>query len=148
MEFDVWHYWVIAGVVFMIIEIFTPSFIAACIGIGAFFAGLAAGLGLDIKWQIVFFAGATLISFFTVRPLMLKYAFKRSEGIQTNVDNMIGKRGTVTERIDHSANTGRVKIDGDDWKAESENNAIIEEGTKVEVTNIESIVITVKPIDS
>ncbi|KPK80546.1 MAG: hypothetical protein AMS27_16855 [Bacteroides sp. SM23_62_1] len=146
MEFQIWHYWVIAGVLFLILEIFTPSFIAACIGIGAIFGGLAAGIGLDFKWQIGFFAVATLASFFTVRPFMLKYAYKTSDKVKTNVDNMIGKLGMVTQKIDHSAQTGRVKIDGDDWKAEAENDEIIDTGTRVEVTGIESIILTVRPV--
>jgi membrane protein implicated in regulation of membrane protease activity len=146
MEFKIWHFWVIAGIVFLIIEIFTPSFVAACIGIGAFFGALAAGVGLSPAWQVGFFAAGTILSFFTVRPLMLKYAYKGSEKVKTNVDSMVGKKGIVTERIDHSAHTGRVKIDGDDWKAESENEEIIETGSNVEVTKIESIIITVKQL--
>lgn len=146
MEFQIWHYWVIAGIFFLILEIFTPSFISACIGIGAIFGGLAAGIGLDFKWQIGFFAASTLASFFTVRPFMLKYAYKTSEKVETKVDSMVGKSGVVTEKIDHSAQTGRVKIDGDDWKAEAENDEIIEDGTRVEITKIESIIVTVKPI--
>ena len=146
MEFQIWHYWVIAGVFFLILEIFAPSFISACLGIGAIFGGLAAGIGLDFKWQIGFFAAATLASFFTVRPVMLKYAYKASEKVKTNVDSMVGKLGVVTEKIDHTAQTGRVRIDGDDWKAESENDEIIESGTRIEVIKIESIVITVRPL--
>ena len=146
MEFQIWHCWVIAGILFLILEIFIPSFISACIGIGAIFGGLAAGIGLDFKWQIGFFAAATLASFFTVRPFMLKYAYKRPDEIKTNVDNMVGKSGVVAEKIDSSAQTGRVKINGDEWKAEAENNKIIEAGTRVEVTKIESIILTVRPV--
>lgn len=147
MEFQVWYCWVIAGILFLILEIFTPSFISACIGIGAIFGGLAAGIGLDFKWQIGFFAAATLASFFTVRPFMLKYAYKSPDKIKTNIDNIVGKSGVVTEKIDPSAQTGRVKIDGDEWKAEAENDKIIEAGTRVEVIKIENIVATVKPVN-
>lgn len=144
MEFQIWHYWVIAGVLFLILEIFTPSFIAACIGIGAIFGGLAAGIGLDSKWQIGFFAAATLASFFTVRPCMLKYAFKNSDKFINGVDNMIGKSGVVTEKINSSAQTGRVRIDGDEWKAKSENDEIIEAGTSVKIIKKENIIVIVR----
>lgn len=146
MEFQIWHLWVIAGVIFLILEIFTPYFISACIGIGAIFGGLAAGIGLDFKWQIGFFAVATLASFFTVRPFMLKYAYKSSDKIKTNIDNIVGKSGVVTEKINPSAQTGRVKINEDEWKAEAENDEIIEAGTMVEVIKIERLIVTVRRV--
>jgi len=144
MEFEIWHIWIIAGVLLFIIEIFTPAFVAASIGIGALFGGLAAVLNLDIKIQLLFFSVGTLISFLTVRPLFMKYAYKKAGKIKTNIDNLVGKVGKVSETIDHSEHTGRVAIDGDDWKAQSVNNVVIDKGEKVEVTKIESIILTVK----
>ena len=39
---EIYHYWIIAGIILLIIEIFTPGFLMACLGLGALFAGLAA----------------------------------------------------------------------------------------------------------
>lgn len=146
MEFQIWHIWLITGVVFFIIEIFTPSFILGSLGIGCALAAVSAYLDGTYTWQIIFFIIGALISFFTVRPLMTKYAYKSAAKIKTNVDNLIGQYGRVSETINPVDGTGRVALDGDDWKAVSENNEVIEKGTKVEITNRESIVITVKPL--
>ncbi len=35
MEFEAWHIWLIVGIVLMVIEIFTPSFVAGSFGIGS-----------------------------------------------------------------------------------------------------------------
>lgn len=57
---------------------------------------------------------------------------------------MAGRMGIVTETIDIKKNTGRVQLDGDDWKAKSENGEIILEGTSVEIIKTESILLIVK----
>lgn len=82
---------------------------------------------------------------------MLKPMLKRLEktnNVKTNVDGLIGKIGKISEKIDLTENTGRVHVDGDDWKAISSNNSIIEEGTVVEIIALESIVVTVRPIQT
>ena len=78
---------------------------------------------------------------------MQKYAYKKAAHIKTNIDRMIGKTGKVTETIDVYKNEGRVAIDGDEWKAISDDKSIIEKDKVVEVINIESIIITVKPLN-
>ena len=77
---------------------------------------------------------------------MLKYAHKNSDKIKTNVDALIGSTGRVSVQIDNSKNTGRVMVYGDDWKAESEDDIVINIGEKVEITKINSTILTVKQI--
>ena len=50
----------------------------------------------------------------------------------------------VSEEINPQTGTGRVAIDGDDWKAESDDDQLIEKGTRVVVVSRESIILTVK----
>ena len=57
---------------------------------------------------------------------------------------LIGRKGIVSERIDATQHTGRVAIDGDDWKAVSDDGSVIEKGTTVEIVKLESIIVTVK----
>ena len=62
---------------------------------------------------------------------------------------MIGKTAVVIEEINEKHGTGLVKLDGDIWKAKTaEENSIIEVNSKVEILNINSIVLTVKLINS
>jgi DNA-binding LytR/AlgR family response regulator len=82
---------------------------------------------------------------------MLKPLLKRMEKsgeIKTNVDGMIGKKGKVIETIDPEQGYGWVRIDGDDWKAVSANNQKLATGTAVEVVAIESIVVTVRQLNT
>ncbi len=138
--------WIAAAVIFFIIEIFAPSFVAACVAIGCVAGGLAAMFGGGTIAQLLFFSIATLASFVGVRPLMKKYFYKRSEHVRTNVDSLIGRTARVSERIDPASGGGRAVVDGDDWKAVSVDNAAIEKGEQVEIIKVDSIILVVKKI--
>ena len=64
---------------------------------------------------------------------MMKYAYRKSDKVKTNVDALVGSKGRVTEIIDFKKNTGRVFVNGDDWKAESENGEIIQQDEQIKV---------------
>jgi membrane protein implicated in regulation of membrane protease activity len=146
MEIQVWHIWIIVAVLLFIIENFAPTFIASCIAIGCISSGIFAYFNFGIKIQLIAFSIGALTSFFGVRPFMLKYVHKKSEHIKTNVDALVGKVGTVIVTIDGSQNQGRVIVEGDDWRADTENNEIIKVGEKVEVLKIHSTILIVKQI--
>ncbi len=144
MEFLLWHYWFIAAMLFFILEIFIPSFMVFNFGIGALFGTIFSAIGWSPELQIIVFCVGTLISFFAVRPLILKYGYKRSHNTQTNIDAMAGRTAKVIEPVNNRENTGRVKLDGDDWLARSTNGTEILPGEMVTVERVESIVLFVK----
>ena len=136
--------WLIVAIALVIFEICSATFGAICFAIGAGFSALAAGLGASITWQIIIFAIVSLLTFVFLRPFMLKFMDKKSKDVKTNAEAIIGRRGIVSERIDAEQHTGRVAIDGDDWKAVSEDGSIIEKGVSVEIVKMDSIIVTVK----
>ena len=140
-----YYYWLIAAIVLVIVEILTAGFGSICFALGAALAALAAGLGVDsIVWQIAIFVVVSLLTFIFLRPVVMRFLDKRSKDVKTNADAIIGRKGVVSERIDASQHTGRVAIDGDDWKAVSEDGAIIEKGDDVEIIKRDSIIVTVR----
>jgi len=145
MDIEVWHIWMIVAVILFILEIFAPNFLFASIAIGCVSAGIISIFDCGIKIQLVAFAVGTLIAFFGVRPFMLKY-FHRKNKIKTNMEALVGKVGRVTETINASKNEGRIVVEGDDWKAETENDEIINIGEKVEILQVNSTILIVKPL--
>ena len=143
---EVWHIWVIIALVFVIIEIFTTGFAVMCISFGCLFGALASALDWELKWQLLVFAVGTVLAFMTVRPLVYKFFYNKKNEVKTNAEALIGRKAIVTERIEGELNPGRVKIDGDDWKAVSLDSEPIEVGTAVEVTALNSVILTVKKI--
>ena len=141
-----WHIWVIIALVFFIIEFFTSGFAVACFSIGALAAAIGSACHCSLIWQIVLFAVFSFLAFVFVRPLVLKYFFKKNGDKLTNANALVGKKGKVSSDIDPEKGYGRVAIDGDDWKAVSIDGGFISKGTVVEVVSIDSIIITVKTI--
>ena len=78
---------------------------------------------------------------------MLKFVDRKSKDVKTNADALVGKRAVVSESIDAAQHTGRVAVDGDDWKAVSEDGSVIEKGTEVEIVKLDSIILTVKQLN-
>jgi membrane protein implicated in regulation of membrane protease activity len=144
MEFEIWHLWLMASILFFISEIVIPSFVVFNFGIGSLFGCLAAAVTFSVEWQLLFFSLGTISSFFLIRPILKRWAYKRSHQIETNVNAMIGRTGVVSETIDPIHKTGRVKLDGDYWMAQSANGTIIETNELVRIKAINSIVLEVE----
>jgi len=138
------YYWLIAAIILVIIEIFTAGFGALCFAFGALASALASYLGASFTWQLAVFAIVSLIAFLFVRPFVLKFLQKKTEDVKTNADALIGKNGVVTEEIDHNRQLGRVKVDGDEWKAVTEDGHAVAAGTEVTIIARDSIIVTVK----
>ena len=140
-----YYYWLIAAIVLVIVEICTAGFGALCFALGAAFSALVSGLGGSFTWQILVFVVVSLLTFIFLRPGVVRFLDKKSKDVKTNAEAIIGRKGIVSECIDASQHTGRVAIDGDDWKAVSEDGSVIEKGTDVEIIKLDSIIVTVKP---
>ena len=141
---DTYLYWLIAAIVLVIVEICTAGFGSICFAIGAGFAALAAGLHANLTWQIIVFVIVSLLTFIFLRPVVVRFLEKKSTDVKTNAEAIIGRKAVVSERIDAAAHTGRVAVDGDDWKAVSEDGTVIEKGADVEILKLDSIIVTVK----
>lgn len=137
-------YWLIAAIILVIVEICTAGFGSICFAIGAAFSAVVAALGANFTWQTVVFVVVSLLTFIFLRPVFLRFLDKKSKDVKTNAEAIVGRKGIVSERIDREQHTGRVAIDGDDWKAVSENGEVIEKGTEVEIIKLDSIIVTVR----
>lgn len=141
---EIYVVWFIVALVLLIVELFTASFGVVCFSFGAVAAGVAAYFGLGTVWQLALFSVVSFIAFVFVRPVIVKFLLKKKDEVLTNADAVVGRVGIVTEEIDPNKNTGRVKIDGDDWKAEASETIAV--GEKVEVLSRESIILKVKSL--
>jgi membrane protein implicated in regulation of membrane protease activity len=143
---EMWHYWIIAGLILLIVEIFTPAFVLGSFGIGCFIAGIAAGLDLSVYWQIFIFSAGTLLIFFTIRPLFLRYLKPKGEAERTNTDALAGLKAIVIEDIDNDRSVGRVKIGGEDWRAVSADDSRIQKDLPVRVLRVDGSKVIVEKI--
>lgn len=139
-----WETWIYIGIILFIVEIFTLGFIVICFGLGAFASSIFAFFDASLSVQLIVFSTISSMSFLSIRPYLLKYLYSSSKKTKTNSDSLIGRTGMVKEDINNEQNTGRVTVDGDNWRAYSQEDSIIKKGSKVEVVKINSIILTVK----
>lgn len=136
--------WFIVAIILLFVEILTVTFGVVCFSIGALIAGILAFFTDSLIWQLTAFSVSSLIAFIFLRPFLKKLVDRSIKHTPTNTEALIGRRAIVSETIDYNKNTGRISIDGDDWKAISVDNSIIEKGNHVTILKVESVILTVK----
>ena len=93
---------------------------------------------LPIWLQAAVFLAMSLALMIFLKPFMKKVLKIRYS--PTNADTVIGKAGTVIEKIDNIAATGAVKADGKVWTARSDDDSVtIDEGALVRAVAIEGV---------
>ena len=140
-----WQMWAIVAVVCLIMELMAGDFFIICFSIGAVFAAITAAVGGGIYLQLLMFAVFTLISLFWIRPFAQRYLHKGEDNRVSNADALLDRHGRVVETV-KADGFGRVQIDGDIWKAVTNETADIPEGSNVRVIGRESTIITVETI--
>lgn len=143
---DIWIYWVVAALALFIIELFTTGLAVICLAIGAVGGAIAAGCDATLNIQLLTFAIVSFIALAGVRPILKRTLLKNGEKVATNASAIVGKFGVVCNDIDAFDDSGRVVVDGIDWRAKSLTNEPLPKGTKVVVTAVDSVVLTVKKV--
>jgi Membrane protein implicated in regulation of membrane protease activity len=140
---NLWLAWLLVSLLCLVLELTNGDFFIMCFAIGGVAAAIVSAFSDSFTLQVIVFAVVSALSIFFVRPFALKYLHKNKDNRVSNADAIIGRTGKVTEPI--AANGyGRVKVDGDSWKAVAANNLAIEEGTTVRIVALNSIIVTVE----
>ena len=143
---DIWMIWVAAGIVCMIIEIFTPGFFFMSIGISAILTGiLSIFIPNLISVQVGIFVVITFLLFLNLRKFSKKLISEKTE--ETNIFALKGKVGFVTKAIPADGR-GYVKIGGEEWSAVEKNGEEIAEGEKITVVATEGNKLIVNKFES
>jgi len=140
--------WLIAMVIFIILEAATVSLVSTWFIFGSLVAMLISVFGGSLAWQIFAFLGVSIISLtiflIWIKP-KLNQRVRATE--KTNADRIIEKEGIVLQTIDPINNTGLIKVKGQNWSATSYNDQLIEKDTLVIVKEIKGVKAIVMPKD-
>ncbi|MEM0897743.1 MAG: NfeD family protein [Verrucomicrobiota bacterium] len=139
-----WHYWIIAGCVLCILEIFTGDFLLLGLGIAAVGSGVAAYYDASLTWQVGVFAIVSVVFVFGIRPVAKRHFYHTSDHRVSNVDAMRGKRGVITSPIPEGGQAGRVRLGAEEWRAVSEDGLSLSEGIEVVVEAVEGATLHVR----
>ena len=132
--------WVWLGVIVaaIVTEASTFALVAVWFILSALISLLLSIFKLPLWLQATVFLASSVLLMIFLKPFVKKVL--KVNYSPTNADTVIGKTGTVIEKIDNVAATGAVKIDGKVWTARSErDNITIDEGTLVKAMAIEGV---------
>jgi membrane protein implicated in regulation of membrane protease activity len=132
---EVWLMWMILAAALLIGEIFTAGFFLFWFGVGAAVAGLMALLGANEVVQLVVFVVVSGVLFATGKKFASRVTKKQPPGI--GADRFVGGIGVVLEEINLPANTGKIRLHQESWRAESENGEIVPAGAVVKVLRVD-----------
>lgn len=139
-----WQIWLIIAGVFFVGEMLTVGFLIFWLGIGALIAMVVSLFTSNVIVQTTVFVISSTILIFATKPFVKKFVDVKATN--TNAFSIIGKKAVVIKAIDSVHSTGQIKMNGEVWSAESENDEIIPEGSEVEVLNIKGVKAIVKEI--
>lgn len=137
--------WIVAMVVFVLVEAATVELVSLWFMGGALAAMLGAMFGAGFAVQLALFVAVSGLLLVLLRPILKKKLTPKRT--RTNADRLIGREALVTEPIDDLRATGAVRIDGVLWTARSESGASIPENTAVIITRIEGAKLFVRPAE-
>ena len=142
---NLWLVWTIVTFVCLIMELSSGDFYVTCFAIGALVAIIPSVMNLPLWVQVVVWAACSVLSIWLIRPHLVEALHKGADTRKSNADALIGQVGEVSQTI-VAGGYGRVKLDGDDWKAEAPHFAAdLPIGSKVRVQGRESIILSVEP---
>lgn len=115
MEQYMWIVWLVVFVVSIIIETTTAELVSIFFAAGAVVALIISFIPGVTWWiELVVFVVISAASLLGLRPLMNK--FLKREKRDTNIDEMIGKKGIMIKGCDE-LNYGEIKVNGVIWTA-------------------------------
>lgn len=132
----------VLAAVFAVGEIFTAGFFVLWFAVGAAAAGVLALLGLGAGWQLATFAILSLVLFAASRRFAERWTHKQPSGV--GADRFVGGKGVVLEEIDNLKGTGRVRMEREEWRADSETEEVIPPGKAVEIVGVNGTHLMVK----
>ena len=144
MSTNVWWIWMILAAIFFVGEIFTAAFFILWFGVGAVAAGVLALVGASLGWQFVVFI---LVSFALVaasRRFAERFTKAQPPGI--GADRFVGEICDVLDEINNANNTGRVRMNREEWRAESDTGDVLAPGTRVVVVRLSGTHLVVRKI--
>lgn len=142
-----WLFWLIAIIIFLIVEVTTINLISIWFAIGGLVALVAALFDAAPVIQIALFV---VVSLFSIIIFLLfikpKWNQKIEQREKTNADRILDQEAVVIQTIDPLQNTGQIRVRGQIWSASSYQEQVIEAGSLVQVKEIKGVKAIVIPL--
>lgn len=144
---ETWRWiWLGAVVVFAVGELSVPgSFFMLSFAIGAAAADILAFSGADLSYQWLAFVGVAGAALAVLVPLGRRMD-RSTEHAKVGATRMPGRVGTVLREIPEGPHeTGLVRVEREEWRAESADGSAVPSGERVTVLRVDGTRLIVAP---
>jgi membrane protein implicated in regulation of membrane protease activity len=139
--------WLIAAAVFAVGEMGSPgSFFLLPFAIGALLAAILAFLDVSVAVEWIVFLTASIATLIALRSVA--HRLNRSvhdAGVGSR--RMLGQSGVVLRDIPGAGELGLVRVDREEWRAESTDGSAIPSGSMVRVADVQGTRVIVAAVD-
>lgn len=129
--------WIIAIVVFIVLESLTYQLVSIWFVFGAIGGMIASFCGTHFYIQMAIFLAISIIMLVALRPVSMKLV--KRQDFKSNADGLVGKNVLITQEVSNIKGTGQGKVNGMHWTVRSESDEVIPAGTIVEIKKIEGV---------
>ena len=144
ITYTVTQIWLFAALLFTLFEMGTPGlFFSLSFAFGSLGSAVAAYNGLPYLQQWGVFFASTIVALLCLKAWVAVDA--PGTQVHTNTDALIGKQGTVVKEATVRRAT-QVRVGGEYWSAQTENDQELKNGTKVKIVNVTGAKLIVKKI--
>ncbi len=144
MGLPIWQWWVILGLVLLILELFISGFLVACFGISAMLTTVVAGFGASFTIQLIVFGVLNILCLYLLRPVLQKHFMGKE--VKSCVDALIGKEIKLQEAYSSDKDFCEQKISGDIWRVRTKTGEALPAGTAVRIVERDGLTLVVEPL--
>jgi len=139
-----WAIWLSLAFLLGIAEIMSLDLVLIMLAVGALAGAAVAVIAPSLWWlQILVASGISIMMLLLLRPTLLAKV-RSMPGYRSSADKMVGSTGVAISQIDKSG--GEIKVDGQSWSARPySSDVVIEQGTEIEVYEIDGVIAVVYP---
>ncbi len=134
-------FWLVLFVVLALFELATVNLVSIWFSFGALITTFVSLATDNVMIHLAVFTITSILLLLLTKPFVRK--LKKKDIVPTNLDQVIGKVGVVTEKIEKDG-IGEVKVLGKKWSAYSDKE--VEENSKVKVLSINGVKLKVEEI--
>jgi len=146
---ETWRWiWLGLGVVFSIAEIMVAgTFFLLPFGVGAFAAAIVAFATANLTATWAVFIGTSVVAFATLVPLGRRLDRSAESRERVGANRWEGRVGVVLAEIPGGpGSTGLVRVDREEWRAESAGDGPVPAGSRVRVLRVDGTRLVVEPV--
>jgi membrane protein implicated in regulation of membrane protease activity len=139
-----WAIWLSLAFLLGIAEIISLDLVLIMLAVGALAGAGVAVIAPSLWWlQILVASGISIMMLLLLRPTLLAKV-RNMPGYRSSSAKMVGSSGVATSQIDRAG--GEIKVDGQSWSARPySSDVVIEQGTEIEVYEIDGVIAVVYP---